>query len=85
MNQAGQFFTIDLKEWFNSSKLLNYADETSTSHSNQELNILVENLNRRRHNEHPALKASNGLVAKLRKIKFMLLNNKKYNPRPNKN
>ena len=71
-------FTIycaDLEEWVKHSKLLNYADDTSTSLGGKDLKTVIENL------EEDAktilnFMASNGLVANPSKTEFMLLNNK---------
>ena len=67
-------FTIycaDLEEWVKHSKLLNYADDTSSSHSGQEQTTVIKNL------EEDAtyilqFMASNGLVANPSKTEYML-------------
>ena len=71
-------FTIycaDLKEWVRHSKLLNYADNTGTSNSSQEIQQIIENLEEHASNILQFM-ASNGLVANLSKTESMMLNNK---------
>ena len=71
-------FTIycaDLEEWVKHSIILNYADDTSTSHGGKDLNSVIGNL------EEDATSilqfmASNGLVANPSKAEFMLLSNR---------
>ena len=71
-------FTIycaDLEEWIKHSKLLNYADDTSTSNSGKDVDTVIRNL------EEDAtgilqFMASNGLVANPTKTEFMILNAK---------
>ena len=68
-------YCADLEEWVKHSKLLNYVDDTSTSHGGKDLHTVVENLEE---DKKSILKfmASNGLVANPSKTEFMLLNNK---------
>jgi hypothetical protein len=71
-------FTIycaDLEEWVKHSTLLNYADDTSTSHSGQVLETVIENLEEDAENVLQFM-ASNGLVANPSKTEFMILNAK---------
>ena len=71
-------FTIycaDLEEWVKHSTLLNYEDDTSTSHSGQVLETVIENLEEDAGNILQFM-ASNGLVANPSKTEFMILNAK---------
>ena len=71
-------FTIycaDLKEWVKHSKLLNYAHDTSSSHSGQDQAIVVRNLEEDATNILQFM-ASNGLVANPSKTEYMLINSR---------
>ena len=71
-------FTIycaDLEEWVKHSKLLNYADDTSSSHSGQEQTTVIKNLEEDATNILQFM-ASNGLVANPSKTEYMLLNSR---------
>ena len=64
-----------LEDWEKHFKLLNYADDTSTSHSSQELNTVPNNLDEDTTGIFQFM-ASNRLVANPSKTKFILQNNK---------
>ena len=68
-------YCADLEEWVKHSTLLNYADDTSTSHSGQVLETVIENLEEDTGNILQFM-ASNGLVANPSKTEFMILNAK---------
>ena len=75
-------FTIycaDLEEWVKHLILLNYADDTSTSHSGENLDTVIEKLEE---DASSFLKfmASNSLVANPSKTEFMLINKKSNEP-----
>ena len=64
-----------LEQWVKHSKLLNYADDTSTSNSGSDLRSVIENLEEDVDSIIQFM-ASNGLVANPSKTEFMLLNTK---------
>ena len=64
-----------LEDWVKHFKLLNHADDTSTSHSSQELNTVPNNLDEDTTGIFQFM-ASNRLVANPSKTKFILPNNK---------
>ena len=65
-----------LQEWVKHLTLLNFADDTSTSHSEKNTNPVITNLEE---DTRGVLKfmASNGLVANPSKIDFMLISKRK--------
>ena len=72
---------MDLEEWVRHLIILNYADDTSTSHSWENLDTVVKNLEEDT-TSFLQFMASNGLVANPSKTEFMILNSKdNENPR----
>ena len=66
-------YTADLDQWVMSSKVYNFADDTSSSLAHRNLDMLLKLLEK---DAEAILKfmASNGLVANCKKTVFMLLN-----------